>query len=214
YTLCHRRTKGSYSVSLCKPDSNWSKYRHQGLAYRQVLIQFPPPPLKGGITVTMEDLQCLDSGEFLNDVIIDFYLKYLLHKAAAAVTERCHIFSSFFFKQLTRRDNASEGSTKDVCQRQRRHQRVKTWTRHVDIFKKDFLFVPVNQEAHWYLVVICFPGMTEPKVELWKCPESDFQTGNSQTCELPDLKASKDNAEIASTSNSCENVDTETGVFD
>ena len=32
------------------------------------------------------------------------------------------------------------------CQRQRRHQRVKTWTRHVDIFKKDFLFVPVNQE--------------------------------------------------------------------
>lgn len=39
------------------------------------LIQFPPPPLKGGITVTMEDLQCLDSGEFLNDVIIDFYLK-------------------------------------------------------------------------------------------------------------------------------------------
>lgn len=68
--------------------------------------------------------------------------------------------------------------------------------------------------AHWYLVVICFPGMTEPKVELWKCPESDFQTGNSQTCELADLKASKDNAEIASTSNSCENVDTETGVFD
>lgn len=39
------------------------------------LIQFPPPPLKGGITVTMEDLQCLDSGHFLNDVIIDFYLK-------------------------------------------------------------------------------------------------------------------------------------------
>lgn len=39
------------------------------------LIQFPPPPLKGGITVTMEDLQCLDSGQFLNDVIIDFYLK-------------------------------------------------------------------------------------------------------------------------------------------
>lgn len=30
--------------------------------------------------------------------------------------------------------------------RHTRHQRVKTWTRHVDIFTKDFLFVPVNQE--------------------------------------------------------------------
>lgn len=37
------------------------------------------------------------------------------------------------------------------CQRQRRHQRVKTWTRHVDIFKKDFLFVPVNQEWVEYM---------------------------------------------------------------
>lgn len=37
------------------------------------------------------------------------------------------------------------------CQRQRRHQRVKTWTRHVDIFQKDFLFVPVNQEwVNWW----------------------------------------------------------------
>lgn len=41
------------------------------------LIQFPPPPLKGGITVTAEDLQCLDGGKYLNDVIIDFYLKWV-----------------------------------------------------------------------------------------------------------------------------------------
>ncbi|XP_030613960.1 sentrin-specific protease 7 isoform X2 [Archocentrus centrarchus] len=181
YTVCHRRTKGSYSVSLCKPDSNWTKYKHQGLARR--LIQFPPPPLKGGITVTMEDLQCLDSGQYLNDVIIDFYLKYLLQNASAAVAERSHIFSSFFYKQLTRRDNASEGGNSDSCQRQRRHQRVKTWTRHVDIFKKDFLFVPVNQEAHWYLVVICFPGLDEPKLEDWTSPNSQAGKSNDGTGE-------------------------------
>uniref|UniRef100_A0A8C4DC65 Si:dkey-100n23.3 n=1 Tax=Dicentrarchus labrax TaxID=13489 RepID=A0A8C4DC65_DICLA len=166
---------------------------------------FPPPPLKGGITVTMEDLQCLDSGQFLNDVIIDFYLKYLLHKASAAVAERSHIFSSFFYKQLTRRDNASEGGTSDS---QRRHQRVKTWTRHVEIFKKDFLFVPVNQEAHWYLVVICFPGLDEPKSEDWNGP-------NSQTGELQDqvvAKSQNDNNETPPTVNHSDNVDTETGI--
>ncbi|XP_052446615.1 sentrin-specific protease 7b isoform X1 [Carassius gibelio] len=123
------------------------------------LIQYPPPPSKGGITVTAEDLECLKDGEFLNDVIIDFYLKYLLlERADKDVAERSHIFSSFFYKQLTRKNTSrpeETGSTGPYS----RHQRVRTWTRHVDIFSKDYLFIPVNQEAHWYLVVICFPGL-------------------------------------------------------
>ncbi|XP_068561160.1 sentrin-specific protease 7 isoform X2 [Cebidichthys violaceus] len=204
YTLCHRRAKGSFSVSMCKPHSSLTKFKHQGLARR--LIQFPPPPLKGGITVTMEDLRCLDTGHFLNDVIIDFYLKYVLQNASAAVAERSHIFSSFFYKQLTRRDNASEGVTTDSCQRQRRHQRVKTWTRHVDIFKKDFLFVPVNQEAHWYLVVICFPGLDEPKAETWSGPNGELlEQEVAQGSESP-----KDNTETPPTLNHSDGLDTET----
>ncbi|XP_056116668.1 sentrin-specific protease 7 isoform X2 [Rhinichthys klamathensis goyatoka] len=162
YTLCHRKAQGSYSVSLAPTiGAEWTPYRHSVPARR--LILFPPPPSKGAITVTTEDLECLDSGEFLNDVIIDFYLKYLMvQKAPRASVHRSHVFSSFFYKQLTRRDNANEDSTSTPAQ-VRRHQRVRTWTRHVDIFDKDFLFVPVNQEAHWYLVVICFPGLEEPQ---------------------------------------------------
>ncbi|XP_028993158.1 sentrin-specific protease 7 isoform X2 [Betta splendens] len=214
YTLCHRRTKGCYHVSLCKPGSNWTKFKHQGLTRR--LIQFPPPPLKGGITVTMEDLQCLDSGQFLNDVIIDFYLKYLLQNASAAVAKRSHIFSSFFYKQLTRRDNASEGTTSDSCQRQRRHQRVKTWTRHVDIFDKDFLFVPVNQEAHWYLVVICFPGLTEPKVEAWTSPDSQGEKcdggagGLADQDEAHGSKSPSGNSEMQISLDHSDGMDTQT----
>uniref|UniRef100_A0A8C1H1S0 Si:dkey-100n23.3 n=1 Tax=Cyprinus carpio TaxID=7962 RepID=A0A8C1H1S0_CYPCA len=160
YTLCHRRAQGSYSVTLAPT------------------LGFPPPPSKGAITVTTEDLECLDSGEFLNDVIIDFYLKYLLvQRAPQASVDRSHVFSSFFYKQLTRRDNANEDSTSTPAQ-VRRHQRVRTWTRHVDIFDKDFLFVPVNQEAHWYLVVICFPGLEEPQYV--KRDGSGFVQGRSE----------------------------------
>jgi len=39
------------------------------------LFTYPPPPATGGIAVTNEDFYCLNDGEFLNDVIIDFYLK-------------------------------------------------------------------------------------------------------------------------------------------
>lgn len=28
---------------------------------------------------------------------------------------------------------------------ERRHSRVKTWTRGVNLFEKDFIFVPINQ---------------------------------------------------------------------
>ncbi|XP_030607880.1 sentrin-specific protease 7b isoform X1 [Archocentrus centrarchus] len=130
------------------------------------LIQYPVAPCKGRITVTKEDLACLGASEFLNDVIIDFYLKYLLLEGVGgSVAERSHVFSSFFYKQLSRRRAAGEDDAPSVPDRHTRHQRVKTWTRHVDIFTKDFLFVPVNQEAHWYLVVVCFPGLEEARYE-------------------------------------------------
>uniref|UniRef100_A0A3Q3WJ15 Ubiquitin-like protease family profile domain-containing protein n=1 Tax=Mola mola TaxID=94237 RepID=A0A3Q3WJ15_MOLML len=120
---------------------------------------YPAAPCKGRITVAKEDLACLGDGEFLNDVIIDFYLKYLLLEGVGGlVAERSHIFSSFFYKQLTLLTVCFSVPLSD---RHTRHQRVKTWTRHVDIFTKDFLFVPVNQEAHWFLVVICFPGLED-----------------------------------------------------
>ncbi|KAK5874713.1 hypothetical protein CesoFtcFv8_027281 [Champsocephalus esox] len=128
-----------------------------GLLLPTRLIQYPAPPSKGRISVTKEDLLCLRDGEFLNDVIIDFYLKYLILEGGGSACDRSHVFSSFFYKQLSRRRAAGEEDA-FIPDRDRRHQRVKTWTRHVDIFSKDFLFVPVNQEAHWFLVVVCFPA--------------------------------------------------------
>lgn len=128
------------------------------------LIQYPAAPSKGRLSVSSEDLLCLKQGEFLNDVIIDFYLKYLLLEGVGgAVAERSHVFSSFFYKKLSKRRAAGEDSVASVLDRHTRHQRVKTWTRNVDIFTKDFLFIPVNQEAHWFLVLVCFPGLEEPR---------------------------------------------------
>ncbi|XP_023988727.1 sentrin-specific protease 6 isoform X3 [Physeter macrocephalus] len=130
------------------------------------LIVYPPPPAKGGISVTNEDLHCLSEGEFLNDVIIDFYLKYLvLEKLKKEEADRIHVFSSFFYKRLNQRERRNLQETTNLSIQQKRHGRVKTWTRHVDIFEKDFIFVPLNEAAHWFLAVVCFPGLEKPKYE-------------------------------------------------
>lgn len=130
------------------------------------LLVYPPPPAKGGIPVTDEDLRCLNKGEFLNDVIIDFYLKYLMmERVKRKDAERTYIFSSFFFKQLTQGRRSKNGSNDREPLKKRRHDRVKTWTRHVDLFAKDFLFVPINKSAHWFLAIVCFPGHCQPSGE-------------------------------------------------
>nr|XP_047913958.1 sentrin-specific protease 7 isoform X5 [Anser cygnoides] len=170
YALANKQSSGCYSISLSSAlNEEWKEVRETGAVKN--LIVYPPPPAKGGLGVTREDLECLEYGEFLNDVIIDFYLKYLLlEKAPKHLAERTHIFSSFFYKCLTRTEKNSEGDPK-VSAAQRRHKRVRTWTRHINIFNKDYIFVPVNEESHWYIAVICFPWLEEAVYE--ECPHQN-----------------------------------------
>ncbi|XP_059896958.1 sentrin-specific protease 6 isoform X1 [Gadus macrocephalus] len=141
------------------------------------LMVYPPPPAKGGISVTNEDLHCLNDGEFLNDVILDFYLKYLvLERLKKEDSQRSHVFSSFFYKRLNQRERRNAPEASNLPIQKRKHNRVKTWTRHVDLFQKDFIFVPINESAHWYLAVICFPGLQGPQFTpnpLYKAPPTN-----------------------------------------
>ncbi|XP_074070458.1 sentrin-specific protease 7 isoform X3 [Macrotis lagotis] len=135
YTLLQKTVSGCYSLSITSnPDDNeWKEVKNTGPIKK--LIVYPPPPTKGGLGVTNEDLECLEDGEFLNDVIIDFYLKYLiLEKASNDLVERSHIFSSFFYKCLTRKENNSIEENP-------------------------------NLSSHWYLAVICFPWLEGPVYE-------------------------------------------------
>ncbi|XP_072441512.1 sentrin-specific protease 7 isoform X1 [Chiloscyllium punctatum] len=195
YTLCHIRRKDQYMVSIAsKQEKEKHIFKQSGPV--QKIIVFPPPPTKGGLAVTTEDLECLEAGEFLNDVIIDFYLKYLLlEKAPKELAERTHIFSSFFYRRLTRKDNAGSEEATNLSIQHKRHQRVRTWTRHVDIFTKDFIFVPVNEESHWYLAVICFPALDKIVYETDVATEtkaSKLFPNPSSTHSLSEEKTSKE----------------------
>ncbi|NXY60109.1 SENP7 protease, partial [Callaeas wilsoni] len=181
YALASKQNSGCYCISLSSAlNEEWKEVREMGAVKN--LIVYPPPPAKGGLGVTREDLECLEYGEFLNDVIIDFYLKYLLlEKAPKHVADRTHIFSSFFYKCLTRTEKNSEGDVK-ISAAQRRHRRVRTWTRHINIFSKDYIFVPVNEESHWYIAVICFPWLEEAVYE--ECPPQNSLSHRPQQSPL------------------------------
>jgi Ulp1 family protease len=61
---------------------------------------------------------------------------------------RIHIFSSLFYKKLIEKPDKYDS-----------YQLVKRWTKNVDIFEKDFLIIPINEDIHWSLVIIVRPGL-------------------------------------------------------
>ncbi|XP_065300166.2 uncharacterized protein [Dermacentor albipictus] len=151
-------TSGSSSVVTTSEQGSLQEESSSGPNIK--LLVYPAPPKTGGIAVHSADLRCLREGQFLNDVIIDFYLKYLLlEQLSEEVRQRTHIFSSFFYPRLTQRLNPRAPGQQGLTPAARRHRNVRTWTRHVDIFAKDFIVVPINQNAHWFLAVLCFPGL-------------------------------------------------------
>ncbi|PON37511.1 Ulp1 protease family, C-terminal catalytic domain containing protein [Parasponia andersonii] len=106
------------------------------------------------VTISNRDVELLRPETFINDTIIDFYIKYLANKIPSDKKHRFHFFNSFFFRKLVDLDkdpsSAHEGKAA--------FQRVRKWTRKVNLFEKDYIFIPVNYSLHWSLLVICHPG--------------------------------------------------------
>lgn len=93
-------------------------------------------------TVEFEDIFRLEDGEFLNDNIISFYLRYL-YEYSGQNKDKVYIFNTYFFSRLT------SGVKKDID-----YEAVEKWTSKVNIFDYQYLVVPVNHSLHWYLVII------------------------------------------------------------
>ncbi|KAF5969460.1 protease ULP2 [Fusarium coicis] len=129
----HARTPKPWTA--CNP--GWEKKWHRSLVW--------PPTGKNRATVDKDDVQRLDEGEFLNDNIISFYLRYLqdqLEKERPEVLKKVYIFSTFFFEKL--RSNRGKIN----------YDGVKAWTARVELLSYEFIVVPVNENAHWYLAII------------------------------------------------------------
>ncbi|KAG9004608.1 hypothetical protein FRB90_010826 [Tulasnella sp. 427] len=108
----------------------------------ELLFSYPP------VNITRGDLCRLEPDEFLNDTLIEFGLKLWqndLKENEPQMADDIWVFNSFFYKKLSNRK--VEG-----------YPSVKKWTSKVDIFKKRFIIVPINENLHWYLAIVYNPG--------------------------------------------------------
>lgn len=122
---------------------------HEGLGPKWHKPLVYPKTGKQKISVDRIDLERLDEGEYLNDTLIAFYLRFLerqLEEKSAAFTKKIYFFNTFFFASLT---NSQKGK-KSI-----NYEAVQKWTRSIDIFSYDYIVVPINESQHWYVAIIC-----------------------------------------------------------
>ncbi|CAI9784206.1 unnamed protein product [Fraxinus pennsylvanica] len=106
------------------------------------------------VSMSLRDIDLLRPDTFLNDTIIDFYIKYLKNKQNPDERLRFHFFNSFFFRKLADMDKDPSSAFDGKAA----FQRVQKWTRKVNLLDKDFIVIPVNYNYHWSLIVICYFG--------------------------------------------------------
>ncbi|KAI8373965.1 hypothetical protein EDC96DRAFT_437821 [Choanephora cucurbitarum] len=89
--------------------------------------------------VSYKDIHRLYPETWLNDEIINFYFELIAERANKIdQLPQIHCFNTFFCSTL----------------RDQGYAKVRRWTKRVDVFKKDLLFVPINQSYHWVLGVM------------------------------------------------------------
>lgn len=106
---------------------------------------------------------CLETGRMLNDTIVDFYMNYLIDQSTPTNKTRFHLFNTFFFSKLKdlQRTVIAKGNSEVSCY----SHTVGRWDKHVKIFDKDYLVVPVCDLKHWVLVIVCFANKLSPSDE-------------------------------------------------
>ncbi|XP_044475243.1 probable ubiquitin-like-specific protease 2B isoform X3 [Mangifera indica] len=106
------------------------------------------------VSISKRDVDLLQPETFINDTLIDFYIKYIKNQIQAEEMHRFHFFNSFFFRKLADLDK----DPSSISDGRAAFLRVHKWTRKVDMFGKDYIFIPVNFNLHWSLIIICHLG--------------------------------------------------------
>lgn len=114
---------------------------------------------QGGDSVKRSSMETLQPGQWLNDEVINYYLKNCLASRDRKICseqpgrKRSHFFNSFFFQTMF-----DEMNNDKSLRGKYNYENVKSWSNKVpgsDIFNLKYIICPCNHDnMHWSVVVI------------------------------------------------------------
>lgn len=175
-----RYTSTSGNASILKPTIIFSIDLHFGIchvpSHQVTTISGTPYVSKPLLTynkvpITAMDLLRLRPMTYLNDSIVNFYLKYLKAQTETVNTTAAsgrgwddldgngvYIFPSFCYNQIMSIMSLGNDNKNTKANRQKIWKELKTWTKGTDIFKKRMLIFPINYKLHWTVLIVLHPG--------------------------------------------------------
>eukprot|EP01130_Rhizamoeba_saxonica_P009627 TRINITY_DN3924_c0_g2_i1.p1 TRINITY_DN3924_c0_g2~~TRINITY_DN3924_c0_g2_i1.p1 ORF type:complete len:472 (+),score=88.22 TRINITY_DN3924_c0_g2_i1:71-1417(+) len=112
---------------------------YNGVEKDIILCQYPVNSLDA-VTLTQSDIDRLENREYLNDNLVDFYIRYTLDKYSR--------------DDVVELPSALYPFINDF-------NRIKKWTKKKNILNKDFIIMPACKNKHWRLFIICYPFCKE-----------------------------------------------------
>ncbi|XP_021632874.1 ubiquitin-like-specific protease 1D isoform X2 [Manihot esculenta] len=124
---------------------------------KDATIYYPSRDDPESVEICYSDINCLAPEGFLTSPIMNFYIRYLRLQISPSNKATCdyHFFNTFFYKKL-KQAVSYKGSDKESF-----FLKFRRWWKGVNIFQKAYVFIPIHEDLHWSLVIICVPDKAD-----------------------------------------------------
>uniref|UniRef100_A0A8R1E030 ULP_PROTEASE domain-containing protein n=1 Tax=Caenorhabditis japonica TaxID=281687 RepID=A0A8R1E030_CAEJA len=161
-TPSSRKASSAQQAAKLENESSWVSSETQLFSFppRELVLQGIDP-----VAFMVRDVRTLDRKEFVNDNVMAFMLNYIaVNMIDKELMNKIHLCNTFFYSNLTR-------SLPTLCFSRRKPieaehnvtlvencSRVLRWTKKFDVFSKDYIVIPVNEDYHWLLITVFNPA--------------------------------------------------------
>ncbi|XP_076936226.1 ubiquitin-like-specific protease 1D [Bidens hawaiensis] len=119
------------------------------LSVKDGKIYYPSRDDPNSVEVDHTHIACLAPEACISSIIMNFYIRYLQQQSSSSKSATCHFhfFNTYFYNKLEKLSYKEDSFLK-----------FRKWWKGVSLFEKAYILLPVHENAHWSLVIICLPG--------------------------------------------------------
>ncbi|KAK4261302.1 hypothetical protein QN277_004321 [Acacia crassicarpa] len=120
---------------------------------KEARIYYPSSDDPESVEICFTDMECLAPGGYLTSPIMNFYIRYLQQQASLSgrsVSDYLFL-NTYFYKKLKDAFSCKQSDRETFFVKFRR------WWKGVNIFQKAYVLIPIHENLHWSLAIICIP---------------------------------------------------------